>query len=84
MENTCVCCGEIIPEGRQVCPSCEEVKYVCPECGNKLTLMYSGNYITAEQFFIHKIYNCESCHSDWESATTYVGEPEKLGRKFWG
>lgn len=23
MENRCVCCGEIIPEGRQVCPSCE-------------------------------------------------------------
>ena len=22
-ENRCVCCGEIIPEGRQVCPKCE-------------------------------------------------------------
>lgn len=21
-ENRCVCCGEIIPEGLQVCPSC--------------------------------------------------------------
>ena len=21
--NRCVCCGEIIPEGRQVCPACE-------------------------------------------------------------
>ena len=21
--ETCVCCGEIIPEGRQVCPKCE-------------------------------------------------------------
>ena len=21
--NRCVCCGEIIPEGRQVCPDCE-------------------------------------------------------------
>lgn len=20
MENTCICCGEIIPEGRMVCP----------------------------------------------------------------
>lgn len=20
----CVCCGEIIPEGRMVCPNCEE------------------------------------------------------------
>ena len=23
MENRCVCCGAIIPEGRQVCPKCE-------------------------------------------------------------
>lgn len=23
MENRCVCCGEIIPEGRMVCPNCE-------------------------------------------------------------
>ena len=22
-DNTCVCCGVVIPEGRQVCPSCE-------------------------------------------------------------
>ena len=22
MEDKCVCCGEIIPEGRQVCPNC--------------------------------------------------------------
>lgn len=24
MDNTCICCGEIIPEGRQVCPVCED------------------------------------------------------------
>lgn len=23
MPERCVCCGEIIPEGRQVCPGCE-------------------------------------------------------------
>ena len=23
MENYCVCCGAIIPEGRMVCPRCE-------------------------------------------------------------
>lgn len=22
-ENRCVCCGSVIPEGRQVCPVCE-------------------------------------------------------------
>ena len=24
MEDRCICCGDIIPEGRQVCPNCEE------------------------------------------------------------
>ena len=24
MEDRCVCCGEIIPEGRMVCPKCEK------------------------------------------------------------
>lgn len=23
-DNTCVCCGAIIPEGRMVCPRCEK------------------------------------------------------------
>ena len=23
MENRCVICGKIIPEGRQICPNCE-------------------------------------------------------------
>lgn len=27
MENRCVCCGEIIPEGRQVYPICESGKF---------------------------------------------------------
>ena len=25
MENRCVCCGAVIPEGRMVCPICEMV-----------------------------------------------------------
>ncbi len=24
--DTCVCCGEYVPEGRQVCPACEAGK----------------------------------------------------------
>ena len=23
-EETCICCGEPIPEGRQICPKCEK------------------------------------------------------------
>lgn len=27
MENTCICCGVEIPEGRQICPACEKVDH---------------------------------------------------------
>ena len=29
--NTCVCCGAPIPEGRQVCPNCENGSTVKPD-----------------------------------------------------
>ena len=32
MVDRCVCCGEIIPEGRQICPLCEQGK--TPKLGN--------------------------------------------------
>ena len=31
MQNRCVCCGMIIPEGRQTCLSCEAVKDTKPD-----------------------------------------------------
>ena len=24
MENRCVCCGAVVPEGRMLCPNCED------------------------------------------------------------
>lgn len=27
MDNFCVCCGAIVPEGRMVCPICEMAAY---------------------------------------------------------
>ena len=24
-DNTCICCGSLIPEGRQICKRCEEI-----------------------------------------------------------
>lgn len=46
MADSCVCCGEIVPEGRMICPQCEkavanyESWYVLParQCG-KINLM---------------------------------------------
>ncbi len=36
--NTCICCGEEIPEGILVCPACErgEVPFACQLCGAPL------------------------------------------------
>lgn len=31
MDNTCVCCGAVIPEGRMVCWACENRQGVIPE-----------------------------------------------------
>lgn len=49
MTDTCVCCGREIPEGRQVCPTCESIEkstvksplYLCnqkrcDDCSNPL------------------------------------------------
>lgn len=44
MEDRCVCCGEIIPEGRQVCPICEKKaasvkpkRNTCIYCGIRIS-----------------------------------------------
>lgn len=34
-ENTCVCCGEVIPEGRMVCWKCEGRLYWEEMYGNE-------------------------------------------------
>ena len=37
INNRCVCCGDIIPEGRLICPQCEdESTYHCIVCGTKI------------------------------------------------
>ena len=38
MAERCVCCGEIIPEGQQVCPGCEKGKRKMAELKPKKTL----------------------------------------------
>lgn len=36
MDNTCVCCGAVVPEGRMVCWACENGKGVNPERTNDM------------------------------------------------
>ena len=36
--NTCVCCGEVIPEGRMVCVNCEKIVDAFNECKHTYSL----------------------------------------------
>ena len=52
MNNICVCCGETIPEGRQVCKSCEEksptqIRYLLYDANDGCRLI--GEYETLDE-----------------------------------
>ena len=47
MENRCVVCGAIIPEGRQICPACEAGKQPVKETSMKM-LRISGASLRIE------------------------------------
>lgn len=71
-ENRCVCCGDIIPEGRQICPACEKgykhghwlsgktilgTEVMCSNCG--FTALMSRLSDQDKKF-------CPKCHSKME------------------
>lgn len=41
MDDKCVCCGEYVPEGRQVCPTCDNT-YVSLKDSGERTLFNTG------------------------------------------
>ena len=81
MDNTCVCCGEIIPEGTQVCPMCVSsvpkrlyMEFACPECGAPLEVwadyLIKEHPATFDSFGYERrdlIRHCNKCHCDWEN-----------------
>ena len=86
MVDTCVCCGEIIPEDSHYCRRCANdgngVK--CPQCGSSLKVMHSGFNITDTDITWETLFHCEDCGSDWEKQAKYLGQPVEFKRKFWG
>lgn len=84
MLNICVCCGEVIPEGQQVCDTCLRGGPNCPECGNELAVM--NTHCEASMGFCEQVtlYNCSNCCSDWEKRVGYMGAPVEFKRKLWG
>lgn len=45
LENRCVCCGEIIPEGRQVCLHCEIIENVIDGLYDRCVVAEKGECI---------------------------------------
>ena len=41
MDDKCVCCGEYVPEGRQVCPTCDKT-YVSLKDSGERTMFNTG------------------------------------------
>ena len=70
-EDRCVCCGEIIPEGTQVCVNCQESvssMNKCPKCGHKMLIVETRN-IRNE---ILRKRQCKSCGKYTYSSETTV------------
>ncbi len=57
MEDRCVVCGGVVPEGRHVCPICnreyddwpalsreDNLTLICPECGAREAVRAAGKY----------------------------------------
>ena len=44
-ENRCVCCGAIIPEGTQVCPTCEKKANVHKETAEERLDRFMNDWI---------------------------------------
>lgn len=59
MEDRCVICGEIIPEGSWVCPKCVKAHTVtCEDCGK---IIYTRSYATKR---------CKACSKERERIMT--------------
>ena len=70
-DNKCVVCGEIIPEGRQVCPNCE----------NKRIKDKHGYKRITERLDIHITYKPNGYieeYDDWELEVTVNGESQTV------
>lgn len=88
MIDTCVCCGDVVPEGRQVCVRCENGRsnngVICPECGSLLEVMDLSWWNTCDGICKSTLFHCNVCHSDWEKEAKYIAQPVEFKRKFWG
>lgn len=84
MVDTCVMCGDIVPEGTQICHACNHGGLRCPDCSTTLKFMTSCRSVTIKQILYSRLYHCEHCHADWEVDSSVNDYAVELKRKFWG
>lgn len=75
MDNTCICCGAVIPEGRQVCPSCEAMTTIasCPFCGSTKLKVESKHHGMHYYEGTHSAtVRCKKCHARGPTASCKV------------
>lgn len=60
MVDRCVCCGAIIPEGRQACPNCASNKRPCPRCKNPRPWLMK--VLPSRGIFTRYFVECRRCH----------------------
>lgn len=76
-DNTCVCCGEQIPEGRQICPKCEKDD----DAGMKLVFdEESGTWGEAPE--VYGVINCPT-KEDYEYVLNAIKAHKQLEDKHW-
>lgn len=83
--DTCVMCGDIVPEDTHVCIRCQKGGgCLCPDCGTILTPMQSYFDVRGRDIVWTNFFNCKNCGADWQKESRYIGEPVKFQRKIWG
>ena len=73
MENRCVCCGEIIPEGTQYCRACDYISKSKDDTYDDITFEDAVSYriplpVIAEEwhaFFHEHIFCCPRCKDNF-------------------
>lgn len=76
-DNTCVCCGAQIPEGRQICPKCEK------DDGAGMELAFdkeSGTWGEAPE--VYGVINCPT-KEDYEYVLNAIKTYKQLEDKHW-
>lgn len=75
-EDRCVCCGEVVPEGRMVCPNCEKQKPMKNLSHGEMV------QIAEERKDLVKVVRCKNCEW-WDKKKRVCEHPEWVDMDGW-